>query len=94
MVVRAVLLCLLAAAGACSLHERPVAIWFRNSPENWTPPKKFAHCDVNGEVVFEDGTPNGREVVRLDCVQDEETVYVDKKSKHVAWREHWWGWER
>jgi hypothetical protein len=71
--------------------QRPVAIWFRNSPENWTPPKKFAHCSVNGEVVIENGKPNGRDTVRLDCVTEEETVYVDKYSKRVVWRERWWG---
>lgn len=85
------LVLLLAAAAGCASHGPPVVIWSRNSPENWTPPKKFAHCAINGEVVFENGKRNGREVVRLDCVKDEETIYVDKRTKRVAWRVRWWG---
>lgn len=76
----------------CAMSVRPVDVWYRDSPKDWTPPKKFAHCEVNGEVIIENGKPHGRDVVRLDCLRDEETVYVDKRTGRVAWRQHWWGW--
>jgi hypothetical protein len=90
LVLVAILLC-----GGCAMQERPMVIWFKPVPEGWTPPPKFAHCTINsmqgGQYVMENGKPKGLPTIRLDCVQDEETVYLERDSKRVVWREHWWG---
>jgi hypothetical protein len=83
--VRPWLLVAVLAAG-CAHEVRP--IWFRNAPKDWTPPAALQPpaCHVRDEVVLEDGTPNGRETIRIECA--DRTVLVDKRTKRVVkeWR--------
>jgi len=72
------------------MHERPIVFWHRMAPEGFVPPAKFADCTVNAVTyVLENGKRSGQEAIRLDCLQEEETVLLDIKTKRVIWREYW-----
>ena len=85
--VQIALLVVLVCAGlsaACASRQPPLVIWHRNAPDGWTPPEKYAGCTVRGEKVIENGQPNGRDTIRLDC--PDRIVFLDTRTKRVVWQ--------
>ena len=78
---------LILALSGCAFQKRPLIIWFRNAPTDWTPPHGFTGCQIRDEVVLENGEPNGQPTIRMECPH--RTALVDKRTKQIVWQTYW-----